>query len=1596
MHEITCCSVLARLILTLITRMKSLSYIHNAISLLYVIYSIISILHILQRMSQFSGKVCVICRKSFEDSVSNDEVRVSAKGLRTLISFCEISPDTDLLNYLITDPTEVNVHEKCRKRFTDKRKTEKSQPNSRSVSPELKKCKSLRSFSDGFDWKRDCFLCGKFLDDDDRHPVSRSTCRQVRTLGIRDRLLDLCNMRSDKWSTDVQSRLQMCSDLVAVEAVYHSNCHVKFVQRRELPSQADVLCGRPEDGDKSSVFQNLCEWLETADGELHTLEEFHRRMAQLTGSSETVYSMKHIRRKLEEKYGSHITFNTSLGKKTIICFSAMASTIINDKWYSERKTSAEDDSVRIVTAAANLIKSNIRQTLLKTDEYPGNRIIEDQSEAMKWVPDLLLTFMQTLVGNDLKATSISHCVVQAVRPRSVISPVLFGLGVSLDHAFGSKWLLNVLAKLGFCSSWDEVYRFRQSVVQCSDEDLPDSDPLAFTQFAGDNVDHNLATLDGCGTFHGMGMISMTVPYSRNLIESKRPEKCIKRLQRVRASEIVEGRNVPIVQFTNSEISALSKLKFESFDNLRDIQITSPYASLDLVWHTGFLFTELEKTRPGWLGFMQSSCTAPEFPAVADIRLLPMIDRSPSDMTTIYSTVCFLHKQAERLGIEPAVITFDQPLWLKATEIVLSKDLNVVCRLGGFHVLMNYLGSLGSIMSGSGLQEALECCYGPNAITHILTGKKYNRAMRAHFLVDSALHTLLLRRLFSSARESESATNELQTTSVIELENLYKDVLAGNVVLGADTPDCLVKLHLEIEKLKLDLCSKSRTAKLWIQYLDFIQVLKTFLCAERTSDWHLHLSSLSHMVPIFAAAGHSNYAKCSRLYLQMMMKLTITHPSIYDKFVRCKMHTVRRSDRFWAGISTDMAIEQVYMRSVKSRGGLTHGRGLSDSVRLMWIQTMHSCAAVHSSLLTLTDMDGSRYNSHHELGATRIRRDCSDVLKVVHWFEEHNPFAEDDGKLRSLASGVAASDSDNINCDEAEMVGRKAMLKFDDLAFSEAVLRKSDRVVALSTLTSKLTVSKKHIQMDANVLFTRLLFIMQRQDVTDERSDKAATDDIEQYFSYELTPLPTALFLDGCLRKSSKSLLAHELHNSVATNIPPTKVDAYVVDGGYLLHKVKWKVGSSYGQVIYQYVSYLRSRFSGNVTIVFDGYGNGPTVKDHEHTRRARKSSPAVVFDDLTVVYKDQEAFLANEENKTRFLHILSQQLLSNGYDIHQATSDADTDIVRIALEIADRKRSVVVIANDTDVLVILLHHFNDNMGDIVMQYEAVGRGGVKVVSVSIREIRLKIGDKAAYQILCVHAMTGCDTTSSLFGHGKVSVWRQVMKSQATEELTNVIGAPDASCGDVLRAGLELLNFIYGGRFGEKLNRLRYLKYMNMLASSMSPKSDRLPPTENAAKYHIFRAHFQVAYWKSLGSTCLNAEEWGWSVVNGLYMPVASDLPPAPDKLLKVIHCKCQMLTGRACSTRVCTCRKHGLPCVAACKNCNGRDCENVDNSPVAVAQNEETEDETDINETDVGSDEATLLYSSLDIPWIAEEEALDMYSSSHIPWIAEEEIIDMC
>ena len=123
---------------------------------------------------------------------------------------------------------------------------------------------------------------------------------------------------------------------------------------------------------------------------------------------------------------------------------------------------------------------------------------------------------------------------------------------------------------------------------------------------------------------------------------------------------------------------------------------------------------------------------------------------------------------------------------------------------------------------------------------------------------------------------------------------------------------LQELQTAVEATK-EALKDSRTSKLWIQYSDMIYILRKFIFAERTGNWKLHLQSLGEMLPFLAAAGHNLYAKSLSIYLENMNNLSVTHPDVYKHFEEGK-HVIRRSDKEWGGLSTDLVIEQDFANS----------------------------------------------------------------------------------------------------------------------------------------------------------------------------------------------------------------------------------------------------------------------------------------------------------------------------------------------------------------------------------------------------------------------------------------------------------------------------------------------------------------------------------------------------------------------------------------------------------------------------------------------------------------------------------------------------------
>ena len=437
----------------------------------------------------------------------------------------------------------------------------------------------------------------------------------------------------------------------------------------------------------------------------------------------------------------------------------------------------------LLTAAAKLIKADIKLVITDTDQYPSLDKL-DIYNAISFLSSSLYLFLHNLIvqENDLKAAAIGQAIMQASRPRKIISPLQVELGVQLHHHYRSRHLIDVLNRLGFCSSYNEILKFERNACKSASKTIESNIcQESVLHFVADNVDHNTCTLNGDNTMYGMGIIAALTngKFQYDMIERKKvPNSEINSLAKI---------NISIY----SEKKFISSLKFKLLGNSANIILNSE----DLLWQQSSF---LKDPIPSWSGTMQliHNNERSDTKCKTSGTFLPIIDLSPSNMNCIYATLKFVSEIACKVK-KPTVITFDQPLFWKASKIIHSStDRNIkeiIVTLGTFHTVINLLGAIGTIMGNTGLSNILETIYNDNSVVHILGGKAESCALRAHFIVDQCLSILI-------AEKTECFKDD---QSILLLQEMYYDLKQGkvNIENNAKNEDLL--------NLKIALCNSTR-------------------------------------------------------------------------------------------------------------------------------------------------------------------------------------------------------------------------------------------------------------------------------------------------------------------------------------------------------------------------------------------------------------------------------------------------------------------------------------------------------------------------------------------------------------------------------------------------------------------------------------------------------------------------------------------------------------------------------------------------------------------------------------------------------------------
>jgi hypothetical protein len=140
----------------------------------------------------------------------------------------------------------------------------------------------------------------------------------------------------------------------------------------------------------------------------------------------------------------------------------------------------------------------------------------------------------------------------------------------------------------------------------------------------------------------------------------------------------------------------------------------------------------------------------------------------------------------------------------------------------------------------------------------------------------------------------------------------------------------------------------------------------------------------------------------------------------------------------------------------------------------------------------------------------------------------------------------------------------------------------------------------------------------------------------------------------------------------------------------------------FGSIAQMYVDHVIKKYKDPV-IVFDSYPELPSIKDVTHLRRTKGIVlPNINFTPTMPCKTKKELFMSNSHNKQAFINMLCEKLNEHDTRYKNAVDDADLLIAQTAVDCA-LSSEVIVIGEDTNLLVLLIHHVNQQCKRVIFK-----------------------------------------------------------------------------------------------------------------------------------------------------------------------------------------------------------------------------------------------------------------------------------------------------
>ncbi|GBM10481.1 hypothetical protein AVEN_109288-1 [Araneus ventricosus] len=163
----------------------------------------------------------------------------------------------------------------------------------------------------------------------------------------------------------------------------------------------------------------------------------------------------------------------------------------------------------------------------------------------------------------------------------------------------------------------------------------------------------------------------------------------------------------------------------------------------------------------------------------------------------------------------------------------------------------------------------------------------------------------------------------------------------------------------------------------------------------------------------------------------------------------------------------------------------------------------------------------------------------------------------------------------------------------------------------------------------------------------------------------------------------------------------------------------------------------------------------------------------------------QEKFLTNPKNKDRLISILINKFSTLNMVCKKAGENADCLIVNSAVAFIPTHPPVIVIGERIDIFVILIGIFT--FDNVYFLKPGKGKSAEKIFSP-----HTALEKTIADNILFIHAMSGCDTTSALFNYGKMKFVQTLKNNPDLLKVIEIFKNPDITPEAIVGAGNRFL------------------------------------------------------------------------------------------------------------------------------------------------------------------------------------------------------------